>query len=122
MGVFDRKRGAGLKLSPKKCNFLQKEVNFLGHVSGDGVAHPSPKITSVCEWEQLHYVKQVHSFLGLASYQGRFIPSAASSLTRLTDKDAPFDWTSDCTKVFEKLKSLLTSATILAYPRPGHRC
>jgi len=35
--VFERLRQAGLKLQPQKCQFLQQEVKFLGHiVSPDG--------------------------------------------------------------------------------------
>lgn len=30
--VLDRKKTAGLKLKPEKCELLQKEVCFLGHV------------------------------------------------------------------------------------------
>ena len=40
--VLERIRSAGLKLKPQKCNMLQKEVVFLGHVvSGEGVK-PNP--------------------------------------------------------------------------------
>ena len=40
--VFERIRGAGLKLKPTKCNMFEKEIIFLGHVvSGEGV-RPSP--------------------------------------------------------------------------------
>jgi hypothetical protein len=36
--VFDRIRGSNLKLKQEKCEFLQKEVSYLGHViSEDGV-------------------------------------------------------------------------------------
>lgn len=33
--VFQRLRGAKLKLSPKKCFLLQRSVTFLGHVVSD---------------------------------------------------------------------------------------
>jgi len=32
--VFERLRGAGLKLKPSKCALLQPEVKYLGHVVG----------------------------------------------------------------------------------------
>jgi hypothetical protein len=36
--VFNRLRAAGLKLSPKKCNFLMQRVKYVGHiVSKDGI-------------------------------------------------------------------------------------
>ena len=30
--VFDRIKTAGLKLTPQKCNFVQKQVKYLGHI------------------------------------------------------------------------------------------
>jgi hypothetical protein len=33
--VFDRLSEAGLKLKPKKCQFLQEEISFLGHIVSD---------------------------------------------------------------------------------------
>ncbi|KAF7654945.1 hypothetical protein LDENG_00063000 [Lucifuga dentata] len=36
--VVERIRAAGLKLHPKKCHFMQREVTFLGHkVGGEGI-------------------------------------------------------------------------------------
>ena len=35
--IFLDIRGAGLRLSPKKCDLLWREVQFLGHVVGAGV-------------------------------------------------------------------------------------
>ena len=42
---------AGLKLKPSKCNLLQKEVVFLGHVVSASSIKPDPsKIESVANW------------------------------------------------------------------------
>lgn len=30
--VFNKLREAGLKLSPKKCNFFQESVKYVGHI------------------------------------------------------------------------------------------
>ena len=43
--VFDQCRQAGMKLKPKKCDFLKRSVSFLGHVvDGDGIRADSDKI------------------------------------------------------------------------------
>lgn len=41
--VFQRLRENNLKLSPKKCNLLQRQVKFLGHIvdSGGVFVHPA---------------------------------------------------------------------------------
>nr|XP_011463549.1 PREDICTED: uncharacterized protein LOC105351289 [Fragaria vesca subsp. vesca] len=43
----------------------------------------------------------------------------ASSLTKLTKKDAKFVWTDECEKVFEELKTRLTTAPVLVIPISG---
>jgi len=45
--VFERLRGAGLKLKPSKCT-LQPEVKYLGHVVGrNGVATDPEKVRAI---------------------------------------------------------------------------
>lgn len=46
-----------MKLKAKKCNFFQREVNFLGHVvSQEGIKTDLSKITLVKEWKILSNV------------------------------------------------------------------
>ena len=81
--------------------------------------------------------KELHSFLGLASYYQRFIPQFAKwasplhdlirpvvtrkkrvgrKLPPLPQNLPPFKWDSDQQESFEKLKQALISSLILAYP------
>ena len=62
---------------------------------------------------------EVRSFLGLAGYYRRFIPDfskVAKPMTRLLQKDTRFVWTSECDVAFRTLRTLLTSAPVLAQP------
>lgn len=62
---------------------------------------------------------EVRSFLGLAGYYRRFVEGfskIATSLTRLTRKNAKFQWDDDCEKSFQELKTCLTSAPVLTLP------
>ena len=64
-------------------------------------------------------VKQLQSFLGLASYYRRFIPGfsrIASPLFNMTHKDTEFVWDARCQHAFDHLKSLLADAPLLVYP------
>ena len=119
-GVFERLRDAGLTLKPSKCSLFQREVAFLGHyVSAEGVRCDPAKIDKVRSWTAPKNVKDVKSFLGLASYYRRFIKgfaTIASPMTALTKKETPFRWDSKCQQAFEDLKSLLTEAPILVQP------
>ena len=119
--VFTRLRKAGLRLKAKKCLFLREEVPYLGHVVTKGGIKPDPAKTEKVQ----HYpvpvsVSHVRQFLGLASYYRRFVPEfsrIASPLHSLLKRNAVFCWTSDCQHAFDKLKSLLVGAPVLAYPQ-----
>ena len=58
----------------------------------------------------------------MAGYYRKFIPgisSIATPLLKLTQKAASFIWTDSCEQAFQRLKQLLCSAPILAYPDFG---
>jgi len=88
-------------------------------VSGEGVATDPSKIELVRDWPTPYDVKEVRSFLGLASYFRRFVPTfaeIAALLPALTAKNKQFDWTPNCDRAFMRLKSALISSPILAMP------
>ena len=66
----------------------------------------------------LKCVKEIRQFLGLTGYYRKFVPRFADisrPLTRLTRKETPFNWTPECQKSFELLKSYLCGEPILKY-------
>ena len=118
--VLKRLREAGLKLKPAKCNLLQKEVRYLGHViSENGISIDPVKTDAIRKWPTPQCRREILQFLGLANYYRRFIKDFASvsrPLQRLTEKNAPFSWTEQCQKAFDDLRNCLVKAPILAYP------
>ena len=57
-----------------KSFFFQSNVLFLGNkLSKDGISPNPKKVNKVKEWPFPKSVKEVHSFLGLASYYHQFI-------------------------------------------------
>ena len=118
--IFERLQSAGLKLKPSKCCLFQTDVAFLGHrVGREGISCDPEKIRAVEEWSTPKDVKDVRSFVGLASYYRRFIPNfahTAAPLTDLTKKGCLFSWDEKCEEAFQILKSLLMTAPVLAYP------
>ena len=112
-----------LKLKPSKCTFLCEKVVFLGHViSADGISPDPAKTEKVRNYPAPCDVHGVRQFLGLASYYRRFVPGfskVAAPLHALTKKSVSFAWTEECQLAFDRLKVLLCSAPILAYPLFG---
>ena len=118
--VFDRIKAAKLKIKPSKCFFGSNRMKFLGHIiSSEGISCDPDKVEKVKNWPVPRTQTQVKSFLGLASYYRRFIPSFADiayPLNRLTRDDIMFEWDENTDKSFELLKRSLTSAPILMFP------
>lgn len=119
--VLGRLKTAGLKLKPKKCSFLQKEIQFLGHVvSTEGIRIDPEKVKAVEKMERPSTVTQVRSFLGLTSYYRKFIKDyskIAKPLFDLTKKDNKCICDDNCKRSFNELKTRLTTSPILAYPQ-----
>ena len=120
--VLQRFKGANLKLKPSKCELLQTEVRYLGHiVSKDGVKTDPDKVKAVVEWTTPKCTPEVRSFVGFVGYYRRFCPdyaTVAKPLNRLTAKGVDFKWGHEEQESFEKMKMFMSQAPVLAYPDP----
>ena len=134
--VFSRLKQYQLKIKPKKSFFFQTEVSFLGHVlSAKGISPNPEKVDKVRDWPIPKTSKEVHSFIGLASYYHRFIPNFTKWSRPLNTLIVPpahqakvrhgemknselteFVWSKECQEGFDALKHALTTAPVLAYP------
>ena len=121
--VFQRLRAAGLRLKPKKCLFLRDEVPCLGHlISAHGIRTDPAKTEKVKMFPTPCDVTVVRQFIGFTSYYLCFVPNfsnVASPLRALTKKNAIFECTVECQSAFERMKQILTTAPLLAYPKFG---
>ncbi|XP_019265864.1 PREDICTED: uncharacterized protein K02A2.6-like [Nicotiana attenuata] len=103
-----------------KCEFWLDSVAFPGHVvSKDGVMVDPKKTKVVQKWPRPTSPTEIRSFLGLAGYYRRFVQDfsrIAVPLTKLTQKNARFQWTEECEQSFQKLNTCLAIAPILALP------
>ena len=118
--VFERLRHANLKLGAEKCTFAVKEVSYLRHrVKAEGLLTDSVLLAAIWEIPPPKTATEVRSFLGLAGYYRRYVKNfaaVAGPLHALTRKDAVFHWSADCKTVFDRLKTLLTTSPITAFP------
>ena len=107
--VFDRFRQDNLKFNPDKCNLFKESTQYLGYiVTKGGQVQPHPKkIEAVQRIPVPTCVRDIRSFLGLASYYKRFIlnfVAIAKPLRKATCKDVKFQSNPEMQATFELLK------------------
>lgn len=118
--IFQVLRIHNLKIEPDKCNYLTKEVIFLGHLlTPDGIKPDSNKIKSILNFPTPKNEKELKSFLGLFGYYRKFVKNFAEitkPLNFLLKKSVKFEMLPEMTTCFEKCKQILTSDSVLMYP------
>ena len=145
--VFNRLKQFNLKIKPKKCQYFSTSVLFLGHVlSAEGISANPEKVDTVKTWPVPKNIKEVQSFLGLASYYRHFIPHFAKKAQCLHELVGPtaskpksktkarvketeaaeckpieletktFEWMIEHQEAFDALKEALCTAPVLGYP------
>ena len=143
--VFSQLKSFNLKIKPKISYFFQVSVIFLGHIlSADRISANQEKVEKVRDWPVPSNAKELHSFLGLASYYCWFIPNFAciakclhqlvgpsnvkktkgkmkeattlEELKKLELTIPKFVCVSEHQKAFDALKLALTTAPVLGYP------
>ena len=121
--VFERVRGAGLKLKPSKCELFRKEIAYLGHIiNKDGLKTDPKKIEAVKNWPIPIYLTDVRGFIGLCSYYRRFIKNFGETvkpLSQLTTRNSDHVWREEHTEAFNAMKDALTTSPLLAHPKEG---
>ena len=89
--LFSRVSSAGLTIKPSKCMIGFGEIEFVGHMVGNGkLEMEEEKVIKIKNAPQPKTKKQVRSFLGLTGFYRKFIPNyaqIASPLTDLTKRD-----------------------------------
>ena len=100
--------------------FAAKEVNYLGHrVTEEGLLPDFSLLAAIRENPPPKMATEVRSFLGLAGYYRRYVKNfaaIAAPIHALTRKDAVFHWSEECPSTFDRLKALLTTSPITAFP------
>ncbi|GJZ45384.1 reverse transcriptase domain-containing protein, partial [Tanacetum coccineum] len=118
--MLQRCKDAHLVLNWEKCHFMVKEGIVLGHkVSSTGLEVDKAKIDVISKLPPPTNIKGVRSFLGHAGFYRRFIKDfskIARPLTKLLEKDTPFEFNGECQKAFESLKEKLTCAPVIVSP------
>jgi Reverse transcriptase (RNA-dependent DNA polymerase)/RNase H-like domain found in reverse transcriptase/Integrase zinc binding domain/Integrase core domain len=84
--VFQRLDRAGLTINLEKSNFFLREIEYLGHLLGEGVTRPNPRrVQLLKQLKPASTVKEIRRILGLFGYYQSYIPRYSEIMVPLTN-------------------------------------
>lgn len=119
--VLTRFREHRLHVSPKECQFMTCETEFLGLIVGNEGLQVNPaKVEVVKNWPRPRSLTKRRSVLGLVQFFRRFIKDfskRAGPLTALTQKNVGIrGWDVQAELAFDDMKRALTTVPVLRPP------
>ena len=128
--VLNRLKECNLKLSSKKCKFLQRRVKYIEHIVSEfGVEVDAEKVKNVINWPKPKNGDEVRQFTAFAGYYRRFVKDFSKIAKPLTElhpntclkngkkvkSSKPYNWGPEQEEAFQKLKNALSSPPVLGY-------
>lgn len=117
--ILEKLDKAGLYLDIDKCDFMCKEVKYLGFIirAGESITVDPAKVKAIMEWQPPTSVTGVRSFLGFANFYRCFVNNFSeivAPLTALTKKGSVWRSGSEQDSAFGRLKKIFSSKPVLA--------
>src|SRR4029434_11317709 len=104
-----------------KCEFAHATVVYLGKVVGQGKVRPvRAKVLAIDRFPPPTTKKELQRFLGMVGYYRSFCSNFSTvvcPLTNLLKGGARYVWSVGCQQAFDNVKSLLSTAPVLAAPQ-----
>ena len=117
--VLSRLQKFGLRLNGAKCRFFQTSVEYLGHlVTPSGISPTQERVKGIVEAPSPKNKSELKSFLGMITFNARFMPSLSTMLHplyKLLHDDTPWKWTKTCQQAFNKAKLSVSQAPVLVH-------
>ena len=124
--VLVRLKKNGLRLKKLKYSFMQSSVTYLGHqINASGIHATSEKVQAIQDAPTPKNVTELHSFLGLLNYYGKFLRNVASllhtlnQLNQLLRENQTWKWILACERAFQQEREQLSKAPVLAHYDPN---
>lgn len=123
--VFEIFQLYGLQLNVSKCVLGKTEVEFLGHVvSEHGIKPLQSKVETISKFPKPRNITELRRFLGMINFYRRCLPHTAEKQKPLTsllhnakkNDKTPIVWDKNLEDAFERMKSDLANAVLLAHP------
>uniref|UniRef100_A0A0N5CDX8 RNA-directed DNA polymerase n=1 Tax=Strongyloides papillosus TaxID=174720 RepID=A0A0N5CDX8_STREA len=115
--ILSRIAEYNMKITLNKCQFGQKNAQYLGYIIDFDGIHPNPdKVKAITDKREPKTEKEIKSFLGAVSYFRRHIKNFSALAEPLYRVINSYSWTSEQADAFQALKQALINAAVLAPP------
>ena len=122
LAIMEKISDEGVTLNPKKCEFSQRQLKFLGHfVNEQGIQADPDKTAAISDMPAPMNISELRRFMGMANQLGKFSMNLADitqPLRQLLSKKATWIWGPPQEQALAKVKEELTKPTILAFYNP----
>ncbi|XP_064637067.1 uncharacterized protein K02A2.6-like [Lineus longissimus] len=109
----------GIALNLEKCTFSLEEISLVGHIVGRNGHRVDPeKVKAITKMPTPQCKADVERLRGMVNYLSRYVPKLSEEMkiiSDLTHKDTVWLWTPAHDKAFERVKTLLCKAPVLAF-------
>ncbi|CAJ1941774.1 unnamed protein product [Cylindrotheca closterium] len=104
-----------------KCEFCVQETDWLGYwLTPTGIKPWKKKIDAILRLKPSKSVLELRSFIGAVTFYNDMFPKRSHILAPLTARighnKKKLDWTPECQKAFDHIKTVLSKDAFLAYP------
>ncbi|XP_017480324.1 PREDICTED: uncharacterized protein K02A2.6-like [Rhagoletis zephyria] len=117
--IFKRLSFHGLTCRVEKCNFAEKQVEYVGHIiNATGIMPSEKRVDAIKRMPPPKNIKEIESFIGKVNYYKKFISnfsSLAAPLNRLRRKNVEYRWGRLEENSFQKLKNAIVATTQLVH-------
>lgn len=108
-----------VKLNREKLKLCQTTVKFYGHVlTNEGLKPDESKVETIKNYPVPTNRKELHRFIGMVNYLGRFLPNLSenfSVLRKLISEKEQWIWSSEQEEEFNRVKALVSDVNTLRY-------
>ena len=119
--VLGKLHSSCLKLMPKKCAILKKQVQFVGlTISGQGIKINEDRVKAVLDIQPPRSIKEAQQLMGFLSYNRKFVKNFAAlakPIYSVIDKSKRFSWSRACQEGLEEIKRRIAEGITLTIPQ-----
>ena len=121
--LLQRCKDCGIVLNPDKMQLRMSEVNFMGHLLTNKSLKPDPaKVEAITKMLKPQDVEGVQCLNRFVNHLAKFLPKLSEvmePICHLTQKDTPWNWSSEQDQAFSNVQRLVTEVPVLRYYNPS---